>query len=524
MTINWKQYERIRQLNADGKTKSFCASELGICRSTVDKYWNGETTPDDKKIRVVPESDLEKRVKNFASQFILETRGSCSGKQKLKIADLARAFRESGGFAPQSTLYRYLAEIFDDKPEVYIHLDFMPGEVMQVDWFEGRLEIRDVLYTLPFFLAVLPYSGDFFTFPTLNMKFESFAMGHVEAFHFFHGVPEKSFYDNLRTAVKFGVSAQAVKQPNFEKLAAHYGFKAIFMNQGKGNEKGAVEQCVKTCRSLLLTPIPKTNSLEEFYEMIKAKLLVYFGRHTASGSDKTIAEKAAIEVRNLRPLPAKDFVPATSKKTVVNKFSMVHFEGSQYSVQDAYALKSETIVWRAYDHEIWHERECVARHARSLEKSEIYIPNHVYNTLSQKKRAIPYSKALKCGTLSSEQEEFVRICDLSEKAIIVFTLLQLEDKYGKEIVKIEIEKSNLLKNHSLDQLVKNIEKNYKPIKSVKLINYSDFYADMADVADVAVPLDSIAAYDALIAGSSSNPQSQDFGGHQEGAEEEENDE
>ena len=51
--------------------------------------------------------------------------------------------------------------------------------------------------------------------------------------------------------------------PEFQALAAHYGFTAVFANPASGNEKGGVEHLVQWAQRNLFSPVPEAASLGE---------------------------------------------------------------------------------------------------------------------------------------------------------------------------------------------------------------------------------------------------------------------
>ena len=496
MTLPWPLYGQILECKRLNYSIRACAEELGISRQTVKKYWDGGATPDDRKPSEVPESPLTKLVKEFAQKYKEDTKDDYSGKHSLAVADVGRALMEIGISIPNATLYRHVSDILKDPPQTYIRLSFDPGEVIQVDWFETKIVVEDVPLSLPVFLAVMANSNKYFPMVMPNMKFDSFIRGHVEAFKFFGGVTEKIFYDNLKTAVKCGVGANAIKNDNFKKFSTHYGCEAVFMNACKGNEKGVVEQTVSTCRRLLFTPIKHVINLEEFHEENIAKLIVHFNNHKVLKSKTTIEEDANNEKNYLRPLPAKDYIPTEGRLCRVNQFSTVYFESTEYSVPEEYRCKDVTILWDPYNITIWHKGSKIAAHKRSLDKNNrILDPHHYFETLSNKIRSRNNAEVLQTGILSREIEKFVSIYNKRDKGNIVFKLLEFEKKYGEEAVSDEIVKANLIKDHSLTNLKIKLAQNHTPICGYQT---EDEVAALAEKVCVKVPLDSLANYDSLI--------------------------
>jgi len=74
---------------------------------------------------------------------------------------------------------------------------------------------------------------------------EHFLACHQHAFEYFGAVPHKVMVDNLKSAVLRRALGEApVLNPTYADFAAHYGFRIVPCNVGKGNEKGRVENGV----------------------------------------------------------------------------------------------------------------------------------------------------------------------------------------------------------------------------------------------------------------------------------------
>ena len=209
MPISWDQYGKIRKLWNDGISLRGISDELHINRATVTKYAAGGCTPSDIINRNITPTNNSNYISEFIKKYIEEHTESFIGKQKLNIASIYRELKE---LIPVSymTVNRYYHNIIEKKPEIFIKLDFNPGEVMQVDWYDVHVRIQNQMYLLHVFDAKLPNSGMFFSMVMPDMTFNSFVTGHVEAFNFFGGVTGTIIYDNLKTAVYKGAGLSAI--------------------------------------------------------------------------------------------------------------------------------------------------------------------------------------------------------------------------------------------------------------------------------------------------------------------------
>ena len=81
--------------------------------------------------------------------------------------------------------------------QAYHELEFLPGEVAQVDWMEATLPFGKVYG----FVFILAYSRYLFLkfYPRSSMEF--FLDGHIRAYEEIRGAARRNWYDNLKSVV-----------------------------------------------------------------------------------------------------------------------------------------------------------------------------------------------------------------------------------------------------------------------------------------------------------------------------------
>ncbi len=104
----------------------------------------------------------------------------------------------------------------------------------------------------------------------------------------------------------------------FTEFRNHYGFRAVFCNRGKGNEKGHVENKVGTLRRNCDSPprrIAEWSELDENAALDRARRQkeLHYCKH------KPISELVAEDKANMRALPLSPFVVASVETAVINK-------------------------------------------------------------------------------------------------------------------------------------------------------------------------------------------------------------
>jgi len=419
-----------------------CSEMMGISRNTVKRYWDGEYTPDDRKDYPASVDSPEKLAVMEAIKQYYEDNKDAPKKQapNAKTAWVAVRDRFNVG---ESTVRRYVHEAREKYPEVFIPLDFEPGEVMQVDWCECKATIDGYMHTVPVFCAVLPYSYCIFVAVLPDMKMPSFIEGHMMAMEWFGGVCERVFYDNLKLAVLFGSGKNAVKQERFKALEAHYTFEAVFMNVESGNEKGSVENLCGLCRNLAFTPIPNVGSLKELQEHVISQCANYRKFHKIKTRKRSVFEMYEEERGALRPLPAKRIDPCAPVQALVGHDLMFSYDTTKYSLPMEYAGKTITVRARAYTVEAWYAGKLIFTHSRPFTKGKHqYIPEHYLPLLEKKQRAMRNAAPLKYGVLPPELELFRKNCPGKDKYEQLANVLLLGRDVDAEQLLQAVERAN----------------------------------------------------------------------------------
>ena len=124
-------------------------------------------------------------------------------KQRYTGHKIYQLLQMEGYRGSESNLHRYVSlqrRARKHRP-AYLPLEFDVGQDAQVDWGEAQAEINGVRQTVQMFVMRLNYSKARFVMAFPFQKQEAFFEGHIQAFHFFGGVPRRITYDNLKTAV-----------------------------------------------------------------------------------------------------------------------------------------------------------------------------------------------------------------------------------------------------------------------------------------------------------------------------------
>jgi transposase len=449
MAIDWDTYREIRHLFLEGQSMRAISKQLHISRKTVRKYCQGGVLPNKRKETDRP-APLFLTVKGEIIR-LLEENSTFPKKQRLNARNIWEYLQSEKGIAiAQSTVRRYVRELRKHNPEVFLPLEHEPGEAMQFDWGDMSAVIVGDKITVSVFCAALPHSGALCAFVYPDKSTLSFLHGHMEAFEFFGGVARQCIYDNLRTAVKKGSGKNAVKQDNFMRLEAHYGFEAIFCNVASGWEKSNVENAVAIVRRIAFTPMPRVDSFEALQNHVTNRCLHYAQTHTITGHEQSIRDALEQERKTLLPLPGVRLDTGFTCTALVYPDLTVRHEGTRYSVPAYLVGKEVTLCLSPFHLTVFYKGQEVFQHDRALRKQEHrYVLEHYLEILDRKPRASLQAIPLKRGIMPEECKEFLRLCREPEAKQQLVQILLLGSKVERTRLLWAIRQANNTRNPNL---------------------------------------------------------------------------
>jgi hypothetical protein len=282
------------------------------------------------------------------------------------------------------------------KREVYLPLEFDPGQDAQVDWGEAEVVLAGERVTAQMFVLRLCYSRKLFVRAYPTQRQEAFFDGHVAAFHYLGGIPRRLTYDNLSTAVLRVLQGRnREEQQAFIAFRSHYLFDSRFCTPGQGHEKGGVESGVGYARRNFLVPLPEVADYDELNALLLAACQADDQR-TVDRQPQPIGQMWQAERAQLRPLPAHDFACCVTRPVALNAYSQVEFETNRYSVPVEVAYRQLRLKAYPFRIEILHQDQVVAVHRRSYgDKEDVCDPLHYLPLLEQRPGAFEHAKPLR---------------------------------------------------------------------------------------------------------------------------------
>ena len=313
-----------------------------------------------------------------------------------KIYELLRL--EHGYAGCESTVRHYVGQSRRrrQRPEVYLPLEFDPGMDAQVDWGEAWVEMAGERVEVQLFVLRLCYSRKVFCMAFPTQRQEAFFTGHVAAFAYLGGVPQRLIYDNLKTAVQRILTGRSrEEQAAFITFRSHYLFESRFCTPGEGHEKGGVESAVGYgCRNFL-SPLPQVANFSELNAHLLAHCQADDQRHVER-QPRSIAESWQAEQPHLRPLPTHEFACCRSQEVTLNGYGQVTYDTNRYSVPVELAQKQMTLKAYPFVVEIVANNQVIASHERCYgHKQDILNPLHYLSLLERRPGAFEHAKPLR---------------------------------------------------------------------------------------------------------------------------------
>jgi len=319
--IDYETYQQIRQLRQQHLTAGQIAETLNLDERTV-RAWMDEERYQPRQAAKRPS-----KLDEYRPEIVRLLQGHPYTAQQI-----LNRIRESGYTGGYSILKELVRTIRPPRQEAFLTLAFAPGECAQVDWgYAGNIHVGNTTRRLSFFVMVLCYSRRIYLEFTLTERLEQFLACHMNAFHYFGGVPGKVMVDNLKSAVlSHSLGQLAEYHPRYLDFAAHYGFEARACNVRKPNEKGRVENAVGYVKKNFLSGLE-----------LKDQASVQTGgrlwmEEVANKRIHSVTRRVPDEMfkeENLQPLPTSGvYDTGVPKDTVASSQYRVAFDGNRYSV------------------------------------------------------------------------------------------------------------------------------------------------------------------------------------------------
>lgn len=377
----------IKSLHKKGYSNAYIARTLGVSRNTVSKVIRSEERGEEQLIKKPHPSILDEY-----REFIEIQLNKGLSKQRI-YQDLVRDFNFKGSY---TAVKDYSRKLMTTTQKAYMVLTALPGEEAQVDYgYIGTIKVNGKPRKAWVFIMVLSYSRYMYASIEFDQSVKSFIQCHIEAFHFFGGVPETVKIDNLKAAVVEADFYEPVLQRTYAAFAAHYGFYAQPCRVYTPTDKGKVESNVKYV---------KDNCFKgrDFRDIEEARaFLSHWLNETANkrlhGTIKRVPAQLFEEAEKpkLMKLPQEDFIFSKTGRAIVNPNCHIAYCGNYYSVPYAYIGCEVDVIEINRLVKVFYKNEEIALHSLCKESKGDHITNNEH---------YPESKNITTEEILSRQE------------------------------------------------------------------------------------------------------------------------
>jgi transposase len=452
--VNEQDRERIRRsYYVEEKSIHQIAREEGRNRITIRKALSNDSQPFKvtRRQKHMPVfGPYKERV-----ELLLQENAKLPRKQRYTAHRIFEIIAAEGYEGSESTVRQYIGRHKQATctPDVFLPLEYDPGQDAQVDWGEAYAIIDGQRQKVQLFIMRLCFSRRTFAMAFPTQRQESFFWGHVKAFEHFGGVPHRLSYDNLGTAVKIvfehsGKVGRPRKEVRaFVSFRSHYLFESHFCTPGQGHEKGQVEHGVGYSRRNFLVPIPEATSFEELNKQLLERCRQEDARKV-SRQTQSIGEAWDQEREHLLPVPRSPYECCQMTTVRLTPYSQGTFETNRYSVPVKRARREVTLKAYPFTVEIWDGMELLASHPRCYERyQDILDPLHYLPLLEQRPGAFDFTKPIRQWRRNWPAAYDEMLADLRQKwpngrGVQEFVrILELHQTYSAEVMRQAIEQA-----------------------------------------------------------------------------------
>lgn len=318
-----------------GHSRRWASRTFKVARGTVDRYVAGGVIAGQRKV-TQREAPKREAARTALDAVVAET--AVAKKQQLTAQRAFELLRGKGVDVGYTVVKALMAERRRAAAEVFAPLEYKPGVLAEVDFFEVEVDVDGERTTAFLFLMRLMSSSRDFVWLYPRQDQVCFLDGHARAFAHFGGVVERAAYDNLKPAVKRHlVGSDRELTTRMQAMTTHYVLEALFCRPYTGHDKGGVEARGKNVRLQSMVPVPSGVTLDDISLAVLADVERRYWAKPAAEA-RWAAESAALHGLPRLPFDARKTEPSVP----VSSRSLVIVAGSTYSVPSMWAGLSVT--------------------------------------------------------------------------------------------------------------------------------------------------------------------------------------
>ncbi len=210
---------RVRVLNDEASRREILR-ETGMHWKTLKKILTHSEPPGYRMGTERPKPKIGPFLERISE--ILESDKEVPKKQRHTAKRIYERIKEEGYQGKYTQVKEAVNELKHKAREVFMPLTHRPGEA-QVDFGEAAVKVSGDLRKVHFLGMALPYSDAYFVVAFERECTETYWEGHIRAFEFFGGVPQRISYDNTKVLVSQVLRGRDRKLTRgFLQLQSHY--------------------------------------------------------------------------------------------------------------------------------------------------------------------------------------------------------------------------------------------------------------------------------------------------------------
>lgn len=219
----------------------------------------------------------------------------------------------------------------------HLNLCYTPGEAAQFDWGTIMLTIGGKRKRICLAVFSFPYSNYRFYYVTQSMKKDCFLEAFDAFIHHIGAVPPVLIIDNMRIAVQYKEGIRT-HTSLFQQLEKHYNMQIKLCTPHRPQQKGNVENAVRTIKHQLTLQNSYTNRQELIQSLRQWNTALNEQLHHEKND--TIYNLHQHEKSILYAIPKKPFIYYDIKPCKVSKNGNIRFQTNTYSVPEQYSKQT----------------------------------------------------------------------------------------------------------------------------------------------------------------------------------------
>ncbi|MFH1958965.1 MAG: IS21 family transposase [Patescibacteria group bacterium] len=418
----------IKTLHKQGKKKTQIAKELNCHRNTVSNIINRELVNQQTRNKLSYFDNFHNQVKELLDQKVT----------RIRIYEILT--EESGLDRTYDSLCKYIQKQFPKKKEAYGVQITNPGEEAEVDFgYVGMQPTNDGRKAKTWVLVITPsYSRNSYYQLTYDQKINSLIQGLINAFEFFHGVPERLKVDNMRTAILKNQHYDLQFNPDLLDFALYHQTIIKPCTPYSPHQKGKVESDVGYVKGNFFCG-REFKSRSEMENQLKDWMINYANKRV-HGTTKQIPVKVFTQKEQsaLQALPKNPFTVFSRVERTVKKNSHINFDSNYYSVPSSLVSKVVTVRHNTKLLRVVYQSQQVALHQLLKTQGEYstvraHLPEYkCYSQTEYQKK-----NELKMNGIGENAREYFKTILLKQKSYwfrSVRLILGLAKEHGNKIV------------------------------------------------------------------------------------------